>query len=351
MARMKRSPKSANAEYQGVANGAAEVWTATLDGCGRSLHDLCARSRDKNRCIRNEESELKSWLEPSLEGPFQSHLFRAAVILTVTKSTLPLQWLCGRFGGVLVLNCTTFGKSVGKKSLDGTVEDNPELAAWLENSRSFLQLRGMIHERMSTPKENNNWDTLTNAVVDWLRIKEWVEGYLEWTGDKAAKLAAPERSTACTDKVESWRIVKHVFGDKKTLLSSTSVLPGELGISKSSVQKWQQPPQDGQAGTANPFDHIEQLTKATGRLDLIRWLCELCGGELRSARSAHPAANDKLWPRICWELIELEYAASRALLDQDVTPAEAKNLRREWDDVRSWMSVFFGKLAIRSNNP
>ena len=343
---MKRSPKAANAEYQGLANGAAEAWAATVDGCGRTLHDLSTRSRDANRCIKHEERELMSWLESSLEGASQSPLFRAAVILTVTKSTLPLQWLCGRFGGVLVLKSAIFGQSLGKRSLAGTDQANPELAAWLEISRSFLRLRGMIHDRMSTPHAQNDWDTLTDAVVAWLKIKGWVEGYLEWTGDTASLLAAPERSTACTDKLESWRIVKHVFGHRRVEPSTSSVLATHLGISKSSVQKWQQPPQIGQAGTANPFDHIEQLTKATGRLDLIRWLCGLFGGELRSARSTHPPANDRLWPRICWELIELEYAASRALLDQDVTPAEAKTMRREWDDVRSWMIAFFSKLAI-----
>jgi hypothetical protein len=204
----------------------------------------------------------------------------------------------------------------------------------------------MIHDRMSNPKANRDWDALTNAVVDWLKIKEWVEGYLEWTGDPAPILEAPEHSNLCTRMVESWRIIKHVFGDKNVRPSLTINLSTKLGISKSSVQKWQQLPQNEKAGTANPFDHIEQLTKATGRLDLIHWLCGLCGGELRAAGSTQPAANDKLWPMICWELIELEYAASRALLDQDVTPAEARKLRREWDDVRSWMRVFFNKLAI-----
>lgn len=320
-----------------LAVDASAAIAMAIDESGKTLEAICAATRDRTRCIEHDPRAVSTWREPATLTKDENPLLRAAVILTITSNTIPLQWLCGQVGGVFVPDHSNYGTVPLLKSMPSDISQYPEMAEWLAQCERMTALKGSIY-KLTMSGERYADDVFAEIIIAWLAAKGWMEGYLEWTGAKGVNLSGLGRPSAASSSVKAHHVVKSAFSKAPKGYPFTSQVAAELGLSDSSVQKWQQLPNAGKSGSANPFDHLAVLSHATGSLKMVDWLCRLMKGNLRSAR-AEKTDNNSPWPRVYWELTELEYLISRALLDGDVSPKEAAEIRNEWDDVRAWMAA------------
>lgn len=325
-------------ELMSLSVETAAVFSTFLEESGKSPEDICKATRDHARCIEHKPSQLKQWCKPPASTREQSPLFRAAVSLAVVKNDAPLQWLCGRVGGVFVPDASHYGQVRFPRNSPLNPGNMPELTEWLMRARDLTEMKTTLLDRVMEieGRDPNKWEELPSL---WLSIKGWMEGYIEWTGQASSDLRQVARPASSAQSVEAWQVLLHVFGKPDTGRARTGGMAGLLNLSISSIQKWQQPPLAHKSGTANPFDHLEVLARSTGSLEMLRWLCRRMNGNLRVARKLKTDGSP-LWPRVYCELVELEYFISRSLIDCDVTPAEAGKIRDEWDDVRAWMADF-----------
>lgn len=319
-----------------LAPGASAALKSAIDDSGKTVEEICALTRDKERCIEHNSKDLATWIDSIQSGAGENPLLRADAILRVTGDPVPLQWLCGQVGGVFVPDETHYGRISLLNSLPTDIRRYPEMAEWLAQCERMAALKGSIY-RLTMSREQFERDAFADIVIAWLAAKGWMEGYLEWTGSQGTALLKLGKPSASSAAVEARHVVKTAFSKAPKGSPFTSRVATELALSDSSVQKWQQRPNQGQSGSANPFDHVAVLSRATGSLKMVEWLCSRMKGHLRSARIGKTDQNAP-WPRVYWELTELEYFVSRALLDGDVKPEEAAKIREEWDDVRAWMA-------------
>jgi hypothetical protein len=319
-----------------LAVAASTAFSAAIAESGKTLDSICAATRDRMRCIEHEPKAVSAWCEPAITVKDENPLLRAAVILATTGDPVPLQWLCGQVGGVFVPDKSNYGGLPLLQSLPSDISQYPEMAEWLGQCERMAALKGCIY-KLTMSGEKFADDVFADIIISWLSVKGWMEGYIEWTGSRGTNLLIPGRPCAESSSVEARHVLKYTFSKSPKGSPFTSKVATELDLSNSSVQKWQQRPNPGNSGSANPFDHLAVLSHATGSLKMIHWLCSQMKGNLRSART-YKTDNISPWPRVFWELTELEYFVSRALLDGDVKADEANNIREEWDDVRAWMA-------------
>lgn len=319
-----------------LALGASTAFSAAIDESGKTLDAICAATRDRRRCIEHDPKAVSAWCEPAVTVKDENPLLRAAVILRITGDPVPLQWLCGQVGGVFVPDASNYGGMSLLKSLPSDISQHPELAEWLAQCERMAALKGSIY-KLTMSGEKFADDVFADIIISWLSAKGWMEGYLEWTGAKGVSLLNLGKPSVASSSVEARHVLKSAFRKAPKRNPFTSKVAATLALSDSSVQKWQQRPNAGKSGSANPFDHLAVLSHATGSLKMVDWLCRQMKGNLRSART-EKTDNNSPWPRVYWELTELEYFVSRALLDGDVKPEEATKIREEWDDVRAWMA-------------
>jgi hypothetical protein len=331
-------------EVKSLAVAASTVFSSAIHESGKSSEAICAATRDRKRCIEHEPKALTAWCEPAVTVKDENPLLRAAVILTSTNNPVPLQWLCGQVGGIFVPDISNYGCVPLLKSVPPDISHYPEMAEWLAQCERMTALKGSIYKLTMNGQEFTK-DMFADVIISWLAAKGWMEGYLEWTGARGVDLPCPTHASAASAAVEARHVVKSAFSKYPKRRPHTKTVATLLGLSNSSVQKWQQRPNPENSGSANPFDHLAVLSHAMGSLKMVDWLCSLMKGNLRSART-EKTVNNSPWPRIYWELTELEYFVSRALLDGDVKPDEATKIREEWDDVRAWMASL---LRLHSN--
>jgi hypothetical protein len=116
----------------------------------------------------------------------------------------------------------------------------------------------------------------------------------------------------------------------------------EMGVSLSLVYKWSQPTEENGSGTTNPLDRVEQLYRITKDDAVVQWLCRVAGGFfVKNSRSEK--VGDELVPAtqlIVQRFAELLTAISTAAVDQEISPAEAKKIRGEWDDLKRFTEGF-----------
>jgi len=126
----------------------------------------------------------------------------------------------------------------------------------------------------------------------------------------------------------------------KEVLKQTSAkqISADLGLSLSLVYKWAElPSQDAGSGASNPLDRIDQLIKSTGDKRIAQWVCERAGGffianpvAAPQPISLIPVTND-----IVREFADLLTVIAVASADSKVTPDEAQQIRRRWEDLKS----------------
>ncbi len=133
--------------------------------------------------------------------------------------------------------------------------------------------------------------------------------------------------------MQSHELLKEVL--KKT---SAKQISADMGLSLSLIYKWAEPPEDGTgSGANNPLDRIEQLLRITNDAKIAQWVCERAGGFFITNTKNRPH-DYSLIPstnNIVQEFADMLGVIAVAAADNQISPAEAKAIRRRWEDLKS----------------
>lgn len=132
--------------------------------------------------------------------------------------------------------------------------------------------------------------------------------------------------------MESHELLREVF-DKK----NPKEVSADLDLSTSMVYKWAQPRDGEGSGIENPLDRVEALFDSTGDHRLIQWLCQRAGGFFilnpKNTPQPHfliPATN-----QIVQDFADLLQVIATAAADNQITSAEAEQIRARWEELKS----------------
>ena len=116
----------------------------------------------------------------------------------------------------------------------------------------------------------------------------------------------------------------------------------DLGLSLSMIYKWAEASGEGLSGTPNPLDRVAALLKSTGRTDIAQWVCEQAGGFFVHNASEKTAPRPLLQAthQIVQEVAEVLSVVSSAAIDNRISEAEAKAIRRRWERLKSLTEGF-----------
>jgi len=136
--------------------------------------------------------------------------------------------------------------------------------------------------------------------------------------------------------MQSYELMREVL-DKK----SPKEVADDLKLSESMVYKWAQPQTAG-SGIANPLDRIEALLQSTGDRRLVQWLCERAGGFfIQNPRNIpHPHYLIPATNQIVQEFADLLHVIAQAANDDEISQAEAGEIRARWEELKSVTESF-----------
>jgi transcriptional regulator with XRE-family HTH domain len=129
----------------------------------------------------------------------------------------------------------------------------------------------------------------------------------------------------------------------KEILQKTSAkqIAAEMGLSLSLIYKWAEPAAEG-SGAASPLDRVEQLLKVSGDRRLAQWVSERAGGFFIANPRTRPLGV-QLIPAtntIVQEFADMLAVIAAAATDNTITPAEAKDIRGRWEELKSVTEEF-----------
>jgi hypothetical protein len=132
--------------------------------------------------------------------------------------------------------------------------------------------------------------------------------------------------------MESHELLREIF-DRKT----PKEVSADLELSTSMVYKWAQPREGVGSGIENPLDRVEALYQSTGDARLIQWLCQRAGGFfiLNPQNTPHPHYLIPATNQIVQDFADLLQVIAVAAADNQITPAEAKQIRARWEELKS----------------
>jgi len=132
--------------------------------------------------------------------------------------------------------------------------------------------------------------------------------------------------------MESHELLRKVF-DKK----NPKEVSADLELSTSMVYKWAQPRDGEGSGIENPLDRVHALYESTGDHRLIQWLCQRAGGFfiLNPKNTPHPIYLIPATNQIVQDFADLLQVVASAAADNEITPAEAKQIRARWEELKS----------------
>ncbi len=149
--------------------------------------------------------------------------------------------------------------------------------------------------------------------------------------------------------MESHELLREIFDTK-----APKEVSADLELSTSMIYKWAQPPDHDGSGIENPLDRIEALFQSTGDQRLIQWICQRAGGFfiLNPKNTPHPTFLIPATNQIVQEFADLLQVVAAAAADNQITPAETKQIRARWEELKSVTEGFvaccedgnFGKL-------
>ncbi len=150
----------------------------------------------------------------------------------------------------------------------------------------------------------------------------------------------------------------------REVLEKTSVkqVAADLGLSQSMIYKWAEADDGGGSGAANPLDRIETLLRSTGDQRLVQWICQRAGGFFilnPKTNKPHPSFLIPATNEIVQEFADLLAVIATAAADNQITTAEAKDIRGRWEELKSVTEGFvaccengnFAPLKNRAANP
>ncbi|HEX7654445.1 MAG TPA: phage regulatory CII family protein [Verrucomicrobiae bacterium] len=131
--------------------------------------------------------------------------------------------------------------------------------------------------------------------------------------------------------MESHELLREVFEKK-----SAKEVSADLELSTSMIYKWAQPSAN-EGGIENPLDRIESLYQSTGDLRLIQWVCQRAGGFfiLNPKNTPHPTFLVPATNQIVQEFADLLQVVAAAAADNQITPAEAAQIRARWEELKT----------------
>jgi Phage regulatory protein CII (CP76) len=133
--------------------------------------------------------------------------------------------------------------------------------------------------------------------------------------------------------MQSYELLREVFDQH-----SPKKVSADLGLSLSMVYKWAEPPNHAAgSGTGNPLDRIESLLKSTGDPRLVQWICQRAGGFFitNPKNAPHPHFLVPATNQIVQEFADLLHVIALAAADDQITPAEAAQIRARWEELKS----------------
>jgi len=124
----------------------------------------------------------------------------------------------------------------------------------------------------------------------------------------------------------------------RAILEKTSAkkISDDLKLSESMVYKWGQPRASG-SGVANPLDRIEGLLQSTGDHRLVQWICQRAGGFfIQNPKTLpHPHFLIPATNQIVQDFADLLHVVAQAANDNEITLAEARQIRARWEELKS----------------
>ena len=107
-----------------------------------------------------------------------------------------------------------------------------------------------------------------------------------------------------------------------------------MGLSTSLIYKWAEPGDEGGSGALNPLDRVEQLARLTDGIRVAQWVCACADGfyvkspkvQLNGETHSLTAASHE----IVHEFADMLSTIAAAALDNNITAAEAKDIRQRW---------------------
>ncbi len=134
--------------------------------------------------------------------------------------------------------------------------------------------------------------------------------------------------------MQSHELLREIFQEH-----SPKQVAADLGLSLSMIYKWAEPPEQGVgSGSTNPLDRIEALLRCTRDLRLVQWLCQRAGGFFilnPKTNKPHPSYLIPATNEIVQEFADLLAVVAAAAADNQITPAEAKQIRLRWEELKS----------------
>jgi transcriptional regulator with XRE-family HTH domain len=136
--------------------------------------------------------------------------------------------------------------------------------------------------------------------------------------------------------MESYEVLRQALEN-----ASPKEIAAEIGVSLSLVYKWAQSTDIG-SGTVNPLDRVMQIYRVSKDDNVIQWLCHHAGGFfVKNPRMEK--GNFDLMPAtqsIVQQFAEMLTAISKAAADHTISEKEAKEIRREWDELKRFTEGF-----------
>lgn len=131
--------------------------------------------------------------------------------------------------------------------------------------------------------------------------------------------------------MQSHELFREVFEKRKP-----KEIAADLGLSSSMIYKWGEPNMAG-SGINNPLDRVEALLKSTGDHRLVQWICERAGGFfiVNPKNSPHPHQLIPATNQIVQEFADLLHVIAATTADEHVVPAEARQMRARWEELKS----------------
>ena len=132
--------------------------------------------------------------------------------------------------------------------------------------------------------------------------------------------------------MESHELLREIFEKK-----APKEVSADLELSTSMIYKWAQPSSDAGPGIENPLDRVEALYQSTGDARLVQWLCQRAGGFFISnpKNAPHPHFLIPATNEIVQEFADLLQVVSAATADNQITRAEAEQIRARWEELKS----------------
>jgi hypothetical protein len=131
--------------------------------------------------------------------------------------------------------------------------------------------------------------------------------------------------------MESHELLREIFDQKPP-----KEVSADLELSTSMIYKWAQP-STNDGGIENPLDRIEALYRSTGDQRLVQWICQRAGGFfiLNPKNAPHPTFLIPATNQIVQEFADLLQVVAAAAADNQITVAEAKQIRARWEELKT----------------